>query len=596
MQILRVMVAGNVTLIADEGGVQGLGNITINGSGSILTIEQGGDSAFNGFISGTVGLTKKGLGTLTLDAGADFANAPCYRTDCAPNMDASSFEGDITIDQGRLIGVNQRNLNTQLAGQQTSSFGNPSVNKTITINNGGTLVFGNNDILGFAASTPNVTIIVNSGGELTNQQALSDQTGVFNALGNVVLNGGNISSIGGFNSQFRAFYLRGNVTATGNLTSYIKQQGNDSSSGVQIGSSSINVTTGSQLIISTALNDQPGATSSLTKSGGGNLVLTGANGFSGNLTITGGNVSLGDGGSTGSIPTSSDKVTTINAGSNLIFNLNSANIYSSQIAGAGSISQIGNGTTILNNSNTYTGITRITSGQIIATHANALGSTSSGTEIDGGGLVVTGSLVLAEPLSIKGSGVSGNGAIISASGSNTLSGVLTLQAASTINSDSGSSLNITGAMNGGSLLTANGSGNYTFGLIGNSTPVAGLNITNANNVIFSNAVNSSSDISVKTSGNININAPLVATNSMVKLNTTGVVTQNSSGSITASSLALLGVGGNYTLNSSANNVSTFAADTGTLTFKNSGALTIGTVNPTGITATGPILLLPQVVI
>jgi hypothetical protein len=242
----------------------------------------------------------------------------------------------------------------------------------------------------------------------------------------------------------------------------------------------------------------------------------------------------------------------------------------------------------LSNSNTYTGLTRITSGQIIATNANALGSTSSGTEIDGGGLVVTGSLVVAEPLSIKGSGVSGNGAIISVSGSKTISGALTLQANSTINSDSGSSLNIAGAINGGSLLTANGSGNYTFGLIGNSSPVAGLNITNASNVTFSNAVNSSSDISVKTSGNITINAPLAATSSTVKLNTTGVATQNGSGSITASSLALLGVGGNYTLNSSSNTVSTFAADTGTINFQNSGALTIGSVNPTGVNATGPI--------
>ncbi|MFM2009180.1 MAG: hypothetical protein RIR02_1130, partial [Pseudomonadota bacterium] len=34
--------------------------------------------------------------------------------------------------------------------------------------------------------------------------------------------------------------------------------------------------------------------------------------------------------------------------------------------------------------------------------------------------------------------------------------------------------------------------------------------------------------------------------------------------------------------------STFAADTGTITYKNAGALTIGSVNPTGINATGPV--------
>ena len=199
-------------------------------------------------------------------------------------------------------------------------------------------------------------------------------------------------------------------------------------------------------------------------------------------------------------------------------------------------------------------------------------------------------MVVAEPLSIKGSGVNGNGAVISTGGSNTLSGAITLQAASTINSVSGSSLNITGAINGGSLLTANGSGNYTFGLIGNSAPVAGLNITTASNVSFLNSVTSSGNITVQASGNISINGSLAATNSTVKFNTTGAVTENGSGSITANSLALLGVGANYTLNSSANNVSIFAADTGTISYKNADALTIGTVNPIGITATGPVSL------
>jgi len=349
-----------------------------------------------------------------------------------------------------------------------------------------------------------------------------------------------------------------------------------------------------------------GNTSFLSDSG--NIVLNGSSQFNGNLNITtsgninlGGNItSLGNQTYSSGISllrdlniSSSNGSVNLSSGINLgtaILNISQStnSTWSGVVSGEGTLIKAGVGNLTLAGSNTYTGLTRIISGQIIATHANSLGNVSAATEIDGGGLVVTGSLVVAEPLSIKGSGMSGNGAVISASGSNILSGALTLQAASTINTDSGSSLNVTGAINGGSLLTAIGSGNYTFGLIGNSTPVAGLNITNANNVIFSNSVNSSSDISVKTSGNININGPLVATNSMVKLNTTGVVTQNSSGSITASSLALLGVGGNYTLNSSTNNVSTFAADTGTIIYKNAGTLTIGTVNPTGITATGPV--------
>ena len=573
---------GNVTLIADAGGVQGLGNITINGSGSMLTIEQGGDSAFNGFIAGNGGLIKNGVGSLTLDTEGLFALNPNNGMGgFAFFATSNNFSGNITVNGGSLIGVNQ-----QLQPfSTTSSFGDPSINgRTITINNGGTLVFGANDIFGNDAFTPSVKIIANSGGVVTNRNIYFDQNGTFNVLGNIDLNGGTLSSIGGANDTFRSWYLKGNLTVGDGFNSSIS--GGDNTAGLHISTNTfIDIGSGSKLIVSSAFRDNPFGSSSLSKTGTGDLTLSGSNFFTGTLNINSGSVTIGDGGNTGGIAANS---VVIGSSSGLRFNLNNAIDFSGTISGSGSVSQIGSGSTTLSNFNTYTGLTRITSGQIIATHANALGSTSSGTEIDGGGLVVTGSLVVAEPLSIKGSGVSGNGAVISASGSNILSGALTLQAASTINSDSGSSLNITGAINGGSLLTANGSGNYTFGLIGNSTPVAGLNITNANNVTFSNSVNSSSDISVKTGSNININASLVATSSTVKLNTTGVVTQNGSGSITASSLALLGVGGNYTLNSSANNVSTFAADTGTIIYKNAGTLTIGTVNPTGITATGPV--------
>ena len=644
---------GNVTLIADAGGVQGVGNITIHGAGSMLTIDQGGTSIYEGYIHGETGLTKNGSGNLTLQV-----LDPNLGSIAPDAGDFSTFTGDIFINAGMLRVANSQNINTGDFIAHSSSLGDPSVaGRVVNINDGGTLSFAVNDSLGSFLSAPALTIVINRGGTVKSEST-------FTTLADINLNGGTLFADSGAIGFAQAFNLNGNVTVGGTFPSTMSSSG--SNAGFHLGSNisfTVNTTSngnGTDLIVYGGLLDkalsfaQADPSSNLVKLGNGTMVLAGENTYSGTTTIQGGILQIGAGGTTGNLSTSNivdnaalafntsnnrtygvqisgtgsvsqigtdtlilsgnntytgsttiqggilqigaggttGNLTTSNIVDNaaLVFNTSNNRTYGVQISGTGSVTQIGTDNVTLSNANTYTGITSITSGQIIATNANALGSSSAGTVIDSGGLVVTGSLVVAEPLSIKGTGVNGNGAVISTGGSNTLSGDITLQAASTINSVSGSSLNITGAINGGSLLTANGSGNYTFGLIGNSAPVAGLNITTASNVSFLNSVTSSANITVQASGNITINGSLAATNSTVKFNTTGAVTENGSGSITANSLALLGVGANYTLNSSANNVSIVAADTGTIAYKNADALTIGTFNPIGITATGPVLL------
>ncbi len=64
----------------------------------------------------------------------------------------------------------------------------------------------------------------------------------------------------------------------------------------------------------------------------------------------------------------------------------------------------------------------------------------------------------------------------------------------------------------------------------------------------------------------------------------GVVTQ--SGAIAASGLALLGTGGAYTLGNAGNAVTTLAANTGSIDYKQTTALAIGTVGVTGVSTTG----------
>jgi hypothetical protein len=239
--------------------------------------------------------------------------------------------------------------------------------------------------------------------------------------------------------------------------------------------------------------------------------------------------------------------------------------------------------------NTYAGVTNVGSGELIITNAQALGGVAAGTVVNGGSLVISGGIALAnEAITLNGTGASGAGALASRAGLNTVTGEVTLSGNASINAASNSGLNITGAINGNKALAAAGGGNFSFAKIGNATAVAGINITAAAAVGFADVVTSSDNISVVANSSVNLNGTMTATGSMVRFDTAGSVTQTNSGNIVADRLALKGSGGNHTLTAVTNNVSTLAADTGSFAYVNAGNLTIGVVNPEGVNATGPV--------
>ncbi|ULX57831.1 autotransporter-associated beta strand repeat-containing protein [Ectothiorhodosinus mongolicus] len=124
--------------------------------------------------------------------------------------------------------------------------------------------------------------------------------------------------------------------------------------------------------------------------------------------------------------------------------------------------------------------------------------------------------------------------------------------------------------------------------------VSGLTIgkaTNTTRITFGSQVSLNGPITVY-GGDIAIDAALNAASSTINLHASGNVTQTAA--LNAAGLGLHGTG-NFTLNNTANSVSVLAGGDnntalGGVSFVNTGELTIGSVNPTGITASGDVFV------
>ena len=96
------------------------------------------------------------------------------------------------------------------------------------------------------------------------------------------------------------------------------------------------------------------------------------------------------------------------------------------LSGAGGLTKYGVQALTLSASNSYDGLTTISTGTVVITHANALGTLASGTTVNtaqGAALDVRGGFTLAEPLTFIG-GNNNKSCFINTSGTNTLSSML----------------------------------------------------------------------------------------------------------------------------------------------------------------------------
>lgn len=166
-----------------------------------------------------------------------------------------------------------------------------------------------------------------------------------------------------------------------------------SSSGINVGGGSIFSTNRSDTVTQGVNFPLIAGSGNFIKAGSGATIFSLENAYSGTTTVSSGTLQMGDGGTAGSLGSSSS--ISVSSGATFAVNRsNNANQASSgggfrALSGAGGFRQAGSGTTTLTLTNSYTGPTSVVAGSLLVT--GTLGATdvsiSAGAALGGNGLI-----------------------------------------------------------------------------------------------------------------------------------------------------------------------------------------------------------------
>ena len=156
------------------------------------------------------------------------------------------------------------------------------------------------------------------------------------------------------------------------------------------------------------------------------LILTGSNTYSGQTTISAGTLQIGNGGTTGSIGSTSG----VGDSAAPAFDLSTAATFSQTVTGSGGLMQLGPSVLTLTGSNTYTGLTTIASGGTLQIGNGTTGSINSTSSVTDNGLLVfdTSSGTFSKNVSGSGGLTQMASSVLNLGGVNSYSGPTTISA------------------------------------------------------------------------------------------------------------------------------------------------------------------------
>ena len=423
------MTSGAVALI-DSGATIGgaVSTLTINIASGNTSISTSTFSFQNGN-AGKLALLKTGGGTL------DFS---------VLSPSNSGYSGGLTVNGGTF---------SYNSTATTAALGNSTAGGTITLG-GGTLNYTGSTA---QSITNNITLTGETTSTLNNANSTITVSGTISGSGNLTKSGAGTLTLSAANT-----YNGTTTVSAGTLTTSAADRISDSSavtvqagSTFQIGGSEtvgsiagagnysiagFTLTAGGDNTSTTVSGNITGASGALTKTGSATLTLTGSNSYSGVTTISAGTLQIGNGGTNGSLSASSSIVNNGALAFNRSDTITQGTDFNTVISGTGSLIQAGTGTLALNGTNSYTGATTISAGNLSISSVSALTNTSGVNLANATTLIYNGGLAtLNRDISVT--GATGSTGTIRNSGT----GLLTLSGALSKN---GTTLTLAGGSNG----------------------------------------------------------------------------------------------------------------------------------------------------
>ncbi|MCK0052119.1 autotransporter-associated beta strand repeat-containing protein [Salmonella enterica subsp. enterica serovar Kentucky] len=332
------------TLVASNVEALGSGDVT---NDAVLELNTGGD--FDNAISGSGQVVKSDDDALTLSGSNTYTGGTTINdgTLIATSVDALG-SGDVTDDAtlelntgGTFDNAISGSGQVVKSGDDVLTLSGANSYSGGTLISDGTLVASNVEALGTGDVTDDATLELNTGGDFINN---------IGGTGRVEKSGDKTLTLSGRNT-----YTGGTLISSGTLVaSNVDALG----SGDVTNNATLEMNTGGDFI------NNIGGTGRVEKSGDDTLTLSGSNTYTGGTLISDGTL----------VASNVEALGTGDVTNNATLELNTGGTFDNAISGSGQVVKSGDETLTLSGSNTYTGGTLISSGTLVATSVDALGT------------------------------------------------------------------------------------------------------------------------------------------------------------------------------------------------------------------------------